>query len=83
LMILYGRATEVWVQDRALEAWGVAKRRKKKPLRMYVYDWPPPMKSDVGIALHNLGRWESGEEFTCDEVRKLLRTMNSAARRDA
>ncbi len=83
LMILYGRATEVWVQDRALEAWEIAKRRKKKPLRMYVYDWPPPMKSEVGIALHNLGRWESSEEFTCDEVRKLLRAMNGAARRDA
>jgi hypothetical protein len=75
-MILYGRAPEVWVQDRAMEAWEVAKRRKKKPMKMYVYDWPPPLKNEVGIALNNLGRWESGEEFTCEEVRKLLRTMN-------
>ena len=76
LMILYGSAPEVWVQDRAMEAWEIAKRRKKKPMKMYVYDWPPPLKNEMGIALNNLGRWESSEEFTCDEVRKLLHTMN-------
>ena len=75
LMILYGRAPELWVQDRAIEAWEVAKRRKKKPMKMYVYDWPP-LKPEIGIALQNLGRWESSAEFTCEEVRKLLRTMS-------
>lgn len=77
-MILYGRAPEIWVQDRAMEAWDVAKRRKKKPMKMYVYDWPPPLKNEVGIALQNLERWESGEEFTCEEVKKVLRKMNVA-----
>lgn len=81
LMILYGRAPEMWVQDKAIEAWEVAKRRKKKPMKMYVHDWPPPLKKEVGIALQNLGRWESSEEFTCEEVRKLLRTMNRDTKR--
>jgi hypothetical protein len=80
-MILYGCAPELWVQDRAIEAWEVAKRRKKKPMKMYVHDWPPPLKKEVGIALQNLERWESSEEFTCEEVRKLLRTMNRDTKR--
>jgi len=80
LMILYGRAPELWVQDRALEAWQVAKRRKKKPMKMYVYDLPP-LKPEIGIALQNLGRWQSSEEFSCEEVRKLLRTMSGDTKR--
>lgn len=75
-MILYGRAPEMWVQDKAMEGWEIAKRRRKKPMQMYVWDWPPPNKDEVGIALNNLKRWPSQEEFTCDEVRKLLREMN-------
>ena len=80
-MILYGRAPEMWVQDKAMEGFDIAKRRKKKPMKMYVCDWPPPLKKEVGIALNNLGRWQSKEELTCDEVKKLLREMNDKTRR--
>jgi len=80
-MILYGRAPEMWVQNKAMEAFDIAKRRKKKPMKMYVCDWPPPLKNDVGIALNNLGRWQSKEELTCDEVKKLLHEMNGSTRR--
>jgi len=31
--------------------------------------------------LNNLGRWQSKEELTCDEVKKLLREMNNKTRR--
>ena len=82
-MILYGRAPEMWVQDMAIEGREIAKRRKKKPMKMYVYDWPPPLKTEIGIALHNLGRWESREEFTCEEVKNLLCQMNRNTRRSA
>jgi len=80
-MILYGRAPEMWVQDKALEAWEVAKRRRKKPMKMYVCDWPPPLKHEVGIALNNLARWQSKEELTCEEVKNLLRELNQDTRR--
>ena len=82
-MILYGRASVLWVQEKAMEGWEVAKRRKKTPMKMYVCDWPPPQKNEVGLALKNLGRWQSREEFTCDEVRKLLHEMNRDTRRPA
>jgi hypothetical protein len=80
-MILYGRAPEMWVQDKAMEGWEIAKRRRKKPMKMYVCDWPPPLKSEVGIALNNLERWQSKEELTCEEVKNLLRQLSRDARR--
>ena len=83
-MILYGRAPEMWVRAKAIEGYKIAKRRKKKPMKMYVCEWPPPAdKKELDIALNNLGFWQSQENLTCDEVKKLLRELNNEARSTA
>lgn len=70
---MYGRAPEVWVSDKVLEAWEVAMRRKKKRMTLSVL--ASPQGKSLGVALRDLHVWEVGDDFGCDDVKKCLREI--------
>jgi hypothetical protein len=77
-VMLYGRAPEVWVHEKALEAWEVASRRKKKGMTLSVCAWPRPPVRDLGISLQNLHEWNVADEPRCDDVKQFLRQIQNA-----
>jgi hypothetical protein len=70
---MYGRAPEVWVSEKVLEAWEVAMRRKKKRMTLSVL--ASPKGKSLGVALHALRVWEVGDNFGCEDVKRCLREI--------
>jgi hypothetical protein len=70
---MYGRAPEVWVSEKVLEAWEVAMRRKKKRMTLSVL--ASPQGKSLGVALRALRVWEVGDNFGCEDVKRCLREI--------